>query len=381
MSRNKELGVIILGGHVQGYGIVKVFGEIGVPSVVIERNKKNLAKHSKYCIRSHVCSYDEVIDLLIKFKKENKYHNWLLFPTDDYYVKTLSIHKDRIDDYYFNTVPSWDIINKVYNKWNAYEIVKSIVVPIPKTLIATGNLESQIESADITFPCILKPVVMLDFYRNFKKKVFVCNSISELKDNLRIANYYIPSDQMLVQEIIYGNSFNQYSVGVFYFNKKRINTVVARRKRQHPPDFGNATTFAETVKNDLLVDYTDRILSEIDYFGICEVEFKYDSSDKVYKFMEVNPRTWKWHILADKAGVPLLQNIYNYFHKQTFIPDKSYKDTSWQDVITDTFIRLKYLNKEHTKDLNNCVQAVFNLKDIKPFIMQIIYILHYFFNR
>ena len=42
-------GAIVLGGHVQGLGIVRILGRDNIPVIVIDNTKANLAKHSKYC--------------------------------------------------------------------------------------------------------------------------------------------------------------------------------------------------------------------------------------------------------------------------------------------------------------------------------------------
>jgi len=37
-----------------------------------------------------------------------------------------------------------------------------------------------------------------------------------------------------------------------------------------------------------------KLLRGLHYFGISQVEFKYDSRDGGYKLIEVNPRAWAW---------------------------------------------------------------------------------------
>jgi len=94
----------VLGGHVQGYGIVRVYGENGIPSIVIDTTRYNIAKHSKYCIKFLQSSYEKLVDLLIDLGKENKYPNWLLIPTDDYYVRLVSQNKYFLSRYFTVTV-------------------------------------------------------------------------------------------------------------------------------------------------------------------------------------------------------------------------------------------------------------------------------------
>lgn len=82
--------------------------------------------------------------------------------------------------------------------------------------------------------------------------------------------------------------------------------LTACRMRQHPIDFGNATTYAEVSDSPEPVVYAEKLLAAAGYSGLCEVEFKRDARDGTFKLLEVNPRTWKWHAIADKAGTPFI---------------------------------------------------------------------------
>ena len=48
LQTNKK-GVIVLGGHVQGLGIIRIFGKNNIPCVLLDSTGINIARHSKYC--------------------------------------------------------------------------------------------------------------------------------------------------------------------------------------------------------------------------------------------------------------------------------------------------------------------------------------------
>ena len=382
MKSNKT-GVIVLGGHVQGYGIVRVYGENNIPSVVIDKDKHNIARHSKYCEKFFHVEYNGLITLLLDLGNDAKYKNWLLIPTDDYYVRLLSQNKNELNKYFTVTVDDWEIIDLFFNKRKSYPLAKELCIPIPNTYYPESIDDIEIISKSVDYPCIIKPSVMLDFYRYFKKKVFVCNSPSELVSNYNKALKIIKPSDILIQEIIPGPSENQYSVGIFYNKDQSYNYLVCRRKRQHPIDFGNATTFAETVNLPVLIEYAEKILKKSGFFGICEVEFKFDERDGKYKFFEINPRTWKWHLISIPAKVPFLMSIYNYLTEGSAIIQKEYSDSCWRDIITDIPIVTKLIYKRiYIKPKKKpIVNAVNNLRDMKPFIYQIITLPYLIFKR
>ena len=79
--------------------------------------------------------------------------------------------------------------------------------------------------------------------------------------------------------------------------------MTVRRCRQHPSDFGRASTYVETISLPDLGEPSIRFLQKIDYYGLVELEFKHDARDDTYKLLDVNARTWGYHSLGRSAGV------------------------------------------------------------------------------
>ena len=113
----EKKGVIILGGHVQGYGIIRVLNSsFGVTAIVIDNKKFNIAKHSKYCQKFYHIPYRHTLKLLLALKESASYENWVIFPTDDYYVEILSKNKDQLSGYYRVAVDGWEKVKLFFDK-------------------------------------------------------------------------------------------------------------------------------------------------------------------------------------------------------------------------------------------------------------------------
>ncbi|MBE0673895.1 MAG: hypothetical protein IH591_04460 [Bacteroidales bacterium] len=110
--------------------------------------------------------------------------------------------------------------------------------------------------------------------------------------------------------------------------------------RQHPVDFGNATTYAEVSDQPEPAEYGERLLSAAGYNGLCEVEFKRDERDGTFKLLEVNPRTWKWHLIAEKSGTPFIPLWFDYLTGREIEPIAGYDHASFCHSATDIPIRL-----------------------------------------
>ena len=97
---NKNLpGAIVIEGHIQGLSIVRSLAELGIPIIVIDRTSC-IAKYSKYCHRFFYCpnyDSDEFAFFLINLAKKELLKGWVLFPSNDHAVYSVSKFKKELD--------------------------------------------------------------------------------------------------------------------------------------------------------------------------------------------------------------------------------------------------------------------------------------------
>tara|TARA_B100001142_G_C14340159_1_gene657537 strand:+ start:251 stop:1393 length:1143 start_codon:yes stop_codon:yes gene_type:complete len=377
-------GIIIIGGHVQALGIMRIFGEENIPVIICDNQKFNICKHSKYCSEFFIYKKESLLEFLLSENMIKNYKNWLIFPTDDSEVELISKNKIKLQKKYKLSTCDWHIISNFYNKINTYKICDKIGIDIPYT-VYPDDLNS-LKSMEFTYPVIIKPAVMHTFYKKIKKKVFLCRSKNELIKNYLKASKAIPLNEIMIQEIIKGSSENQFSACFYFSNKNSLVSLLAKRKRQHPLDFGNATTFAETVNHPIeIYDNAKKLLSYVNYDGFAEVEFKKDSSRNKFYLLEVNPRTWKWHSISKYSDSPFLLSMYNnkYFEKP--IISNSWKKAYFKHLLTDIPISilmfLKGIYIKGKKNYSKTVYAVWDIRDFKPFIFELLYLPYFYFKR
>lgn len=377
----KKSGVIVIGGHIQGLGITRIFGKNGIPVILLDKKQINLAKHSKYCREFFNYKTGELLKMLMYLGKQERYKNWLLMPTGDEDVGILGENKKELSKYFKVSTEDSNVLQYFFNKRDSYKLASALNIPIPTTWMP--NDWNEIKSLNITYPCIIKPAVIHTFYKKAKKKVFVCNNKDELKVYYDKAISIIPKEEIIIQDIVPGNSEHQYSVCFMFDGKNPLVTLSARRARQHPPDFGNATTYAETVDIPEIVSYAKKILSKINYTGVCEVEFKFDYRDNTYRFLEVNPRTWKWHAMAEKSNSPILMSLYHHTYNLQPIIKNNQTKASFRHLLTDlpTIIKMKYLNIDYPKTKKNTYYAVWQRDDLLPAVFEILYLPYFIVNR
>ena len=311
-NNNKSVpGAIVIGGTFQSLGILRSLSRKHVPVYLLDsqlcvgffsRCKEKFFRTPK------VTQEQEFLAFLKELALKRDVHGWVIYPNDDETAAFLSIHKDELTNWYRVSTPSWKVVQLAYDKRLTYQLAEEIGIPIPRTFYPR-NWE-EVTKLDLEFPVIIKPAIRVNFYDKTKKKALRADNLDELAEEYKKAAAVIQPSEIMVQELIPGGPKNLYSFGSFFKNGQVIGKVVARRSRQHPMDFGHATTYAETVYIPEIEELGTRLLTAMGYYGISEVEFMQDPRDKKYKFIEVNARPWGWHSLAIAAGADLPYLLY-----------------------------------------------------------------------
>ena len=381
-------GAIIIGGHYQGLGTLKSLGEKNVSLCLLD-NQLHIGRFSRYAKRFYKCPHikyeTSFLDCLKGLATEENLQGWVVFPTDDETVYVLSKHKTELEQYYSITTPHWNTTKYAYNKKLTYELAIDLGISIPKTYFPE-NIED-ISKFDLSFPLVVKPAVVKKFYNVTKQKVFVANNELELKEQYKQACKVIPPSEILLQEYIPGGTEYQYSYCAMFKNGKALSSVTARRSRQHPMDFGHASTFVETVNIPQLEQIGTKFLTAINYYGIAEVEYKQDPRDGEYKLLEINPRIWGWHTISRKSGVSLTYLLFEDIIGNEINTDGFKEGIKWIRLTTDIPLGIQEILKGNLKlkDYVRSLQgqkefAVLSIKDPLPIIMEWL-LLPYFLRK
>ena len=304
-------GAVITGGDFQGLGVLRTLAQKDIPIILLDSDRciSKYSRFKKKFIKSpHPTQAESYRDFLIDLAKKEDIHEWVIFPNSDSVVYVLSKYKDVLEEFYRVPTPDWEVIQNVYIKEKTYQVAEKSGIPIPKTYYPK-NLQ-ELMALDLPFPAVIKPSIRDHFYNKTKIKAFKINSKEELIQTYQWVCSIIDPSEVLVQDFIPGGPKNLYSFCPFFKEGKVLTSIMGRRARQHPMDFGHASTYVELVDIPELRSLAERFLGLINFYGIAEVEFMEDPRDKQYKLIEVNPRVWGWHSLAIAAGIDLPYLLY-----------------------------------------------------------------------
>lgn len=304
-------GVVVLGGDYQGLGIVRSLGRRGIPVCVVD-DERSIARFSRYATASeHVPNLrDEAVTVakLLELGRRRGLKGWVLFPTRDELVAALSRHRNELEQCFRVPAPPWDVVRWVWDKRNTYQMAQKIGVPTPATWYIREAAELKQIAADP--PYVLKPAIKEHFFYATRAKAWRVNSRSELQSAYARASAQAGVGEIMVQELIPGDGRQQFAYCAFFRQGRALAGMAVCRRRQHPHEFGRASTFVETVEQPELEQLSLRFLRAIGYYGLVELEYKLDPRDGRFKLLDVNGRTWGYHSLGAAAGVDFPYLLY-----------------------------------------------------------------------
>jgi predicted ATP-grasp superfamily ATP-dependent carboligase len=298
------MGAVVIGGDSQGLGIARSLGRHAIPVCVVD-DETSISRASRFV--QHVVrvrdlrSESSLLDALELARRRHGLSGWVLYPTRDENVAALAANRDLLAQHFRVPTPDLATIRHVWDKRETYQLAEQLSIPTPRTWILRS--EADIAAIEIDGPLVVKPAIKEHFFYATHVKAWRVDSRSELIDAFRRAAKIVDAAEIIVQELIPGDGKEQYAYCALFRDGHPMASMTVRRCRQHPSDFGRASTYVETIDLPDLAELSTAFLRAIGYYGLVELEFKRDIRDGAYKLLDVNARTWGYHSLGRPAGV------------------------------------------------------------------------------
>lgn len=295
---------MVVGGDYQGLGIARSLGRRGLPVVVLD-DEVSIARSSRY-----VSSFRRVPDLLdpdaalralMDLGRSLPPGNWVLFPTREETVVLVSRHRTLLAQWFVVPTPDFEVVRTAWDKRETYRRSQQLDIPTPRFWLPRS--EHDLAEVPLTTPVVVKPAIKEHFVYRTKVKAWRADTRKQLVAAYRDALAVVPPDEIILQEMVPGAGASQLAYCALFKEGAPVADMTVVRRRQHPSDFGRASTFVETVDLPELRDLSCRLLGSMDYYGLVEVEFKRDARDGCPRLLDVNARTWGYHTLGPAAGV------------------------------------------------------------------------------
>ena len=373
-------GAVVIGGDYVGLGIVRSLGRRGIPVCVVD-DERSISRFSRYATAAvrvpDLRDHEQAVAELMRVGDRLGLAGWVLFATRDESVATLSRYAEVLGSRFRVPVPGWDVVEWAWDKRNLYELAERLEIPYPATW--TTSVEGEPAFDKVALPAAIKPAIKEKFFYETKAKAWRADTTRELRELYGRAASIIHPSEILVQDLVPGDGRHQYAYCAFFKDGRPVGSMTARRRRQHPPEFGRASTYVETVEVPEIEAYSERLLTSLDYYGLVELEYKLDPRDGRYRLLDFNARTWGYHALGWRAGVDFSYLLYADQLGLEVAPARARSGVKWMRLTTDVPTALVELKagrlgwRSYLRTLSSFdVEAVFSLKDPGPGVAELV---------
>ena len=376
---DRDVGAVVLGGGCQGLGIARSLGRHGIPVCLID-DEISIARASRFVTNSirvrDLRTEQGLLDALARAHSRLCLSGWVIYPTREENIAAIAANRDALQRQFRVPTPELASIRNAWDKRAVYDLAERLSIPVPRTWFPRS--EEDLAAIEVDGPVVLKPAIKEHFFYATHVKAWRADTATELVAAFRRATKIMPADEIIVQEMIPGGGEQQYAYCAFFRESHPVASMTVRRRRQHPSDFGVASTYVETISMAELAKPSCRFLAAIDYYGLVELEYKRDPRDGICKLLDVNARTWGYHSLGGPAGVDF---PYLLFRDQIGAPVEeahARPGVGWIRLSTDIPNALRDIwagrlrPGEYLRSLRGVhTEAVFSVKDPLPGLYEI----------
>lgn len=296
-------------GWVNGLGAIRSLGRAGIPTIALDHRPWALGFRSRFALPlvapDPLPDEDGFVSFLLALA-EKLGRPAPIFPTHDEHLNSLARRRADLGDRFLYPFPTWEVLEPLQSKRHQLATAEKLGMGAPATVHPRSLDEARTAVAEIGFPVFVKPSDNIVFKRVHKRQAFLCSDDGELRHAYELTAAHEP----MVQEFIPGGDEWLWTLGAYVEpDGKPLAVFSGRKLRQTAENMGSARV-GEAVWDDEVVDSGLRMLRELDFHGIAQVEWKRDPRDGGLKLIEVNPRLWQWHGLTGACGADVAEIAY-----------------------------------------------------------------------
>lgn len=311
MSAPTALPAIVTAMNLNGLGVARVLGRHGVPVIGIHGDEATFELRSKF-VHERWRRGDSTDDLLTLLRDKGKQfaERPVLLPITDESVLLIAEHLDELRSMYRIAMPAPDLVRDLIDKERMPDIARRLGVTMPRSWHIHTQEEFDAALAELTLPCIVKPVHKDDAWQDAGlRKAYVFEDRDALLAVWRqIRAIGAP---VVLQQFVPGGDDQIYFTLLYCKQGGDATALFSGRKlRQWRPRCGG-TSASEPVHAPPLDEIARTFFAAVGMHGLCSLEYKRDPSDGVYYMIEPTVCRPDWQNgVADVNGVPLAWLAY-----------------------------------------------------------------------
>ncbi|MBI5506722.1 MAG: hypothetical protein HY899_18185 [Deltaproteobacteria bacterium] len=236
----------------------------------------------------------------------------VLFASEDAALLAAEKHHEELARVFIKPYPAPGVIDRIIDKRRLYEAAERSHVAVPRS----REIRDPAEAAGIkpngwlVKPALRYRLTSSGGVESFRQATGATKAIGgdpETASREVLAGGF----PAILQEAVPGGFENLITVALTVGRDGRLlDFFAACKKHEYPEPFGDGL-IVRIVQDPGLLSSCVRLLGEVGYWGICDIEFKRDPASGDYKLLDANPRTWLWLTLGCRSGHHLLLLAYN----------------------------------------------------------------------
>lgn len=275
--------------------------------------------------------------LLKRLREEKGISCGVLIATSDDSARELADSSTSLPDGFRFAGPNADTVALLMDKRHEIDALSTVTDSLPRSLgllPATGRAVLE----QLRLPIIFKPRTqqMADALRMKNRVVYTIGELESFLDQSAKA-----LDMFIAQEVIPGGDDTIWQCNaVFNDRYELVSAFTFQKLGMSPPHYG-VTTMGRSVRNDEVIALARAIGAAIGYVGPAGFEFKRDTRDGRYRYIEINPRHGMTNWFDTSCGVNTAYRTYRLaLGDQDHINPSQQGQRVFVDVYADLFSRL-----------------------------------------
>ncbi len=329
-------GALVVGGGHGALAIARSLGRRNIPVWVVV-DELRLVLSSRY-VRGHLrwpgpMAARERADFLVEMARRHGLEGWVLIPGSGAATELIALHREILAPVFKFSTSSVGVLREALDKRLSYALAERCDVDHPPTFYPRDGYD--LMRLEVAFPAILKPSVQSGWNALIRAKAWKLRNRDEMLRRYGEARAMIDAESIMIQDFIPGGNEHQYSYAALCRDGEPLANLTARRLRQYPVEFGRTSSLVETIELPEVESEARRLLSELAFTGLVEVEFKRDLRDGKLKLLDINPRVWRWISLGARAGVDFPYLVYRMARGESIDAVRGVPGVRWMRTATD----------------------------------------------
>jgi predicted ATP-grasp superfamily ATP-dependent carboligase len=302
----RPAGLVLECSYVNGLSAIRSLARLGVPVVALDHRRHALGLRSRLAVpvvcpspRDDPEGFTELLADVCDALPAGS----VAFPTHDEYL--VAVNRAAPPSLALPFGPP-ELIEQVQAKRFQYAAAERAGVGLPATYYPADEAAARKVAAALRYPAVMKPSEGAGFKHRNGVPLIEADTPEALLAAYRVGAEFGP----MLQEKVPGGDTCLWTVGSYIGRDGEALGVFCGRKLLQAPAGVGTCRVGEARWDDEAVADALRLLGELGFHGISQVEYKRDPRDGTLRLMEVNARLWQWHSLAAACGVDLVAVAY-----------------------------------------------------------------------